>query len=232
MKKILSFILAFMALALPLKAQHFTLGPEVGYERAAFHIGNNQNKELSTHIGNGIRIGASASYEFSNGLFLRSALYYSHRGGAHLYDIDDNNRLPYVKDLYLRTTDFLTLPLTLGYELDFCSKWGVGIEAGGYISTGLGMGNSFFDLTNNEGSAGSVFKDSQFTVATQDGSDRTLVTLKASDRTDAGCVFGAHLRYDKIKLRATYQLGLCKTIYDMAAPRTFTISLSYDFKLR
>ncbi|MDE6561869.1 MAG: PorT family protein [Muribaculaceae bacterium] len=229
--KILAAGIVMTGSSLSLQAQHFTLGPEVGYERAAIHIGDTQNKGLSTHTGNGIKIGASAAYDFDNGLFLRSGLYYSHRGGAHLYGLNDTQRFPQVKDIFLKTTDFLTLPLTVGYELPFSTKWGVGVEAGGYIASGLGMGNSFFDLTNNEGSAGSVFKDSQFTVATPDGSDRTRVTIKGSDRIDAGCVFGAHIRFDRIKLRATYQLGLCKTIYDLAMPRTFTLSLAYDFQL-
>ncbi|MDE6547700.1 MAG: PorT family protein [Muribaculaceae bacterium] len=229
--KILAAGIVMTGSSLSLQAQHFTLGPEIGYERASIHIGDTQDKGLSTHTGNGIRIGATAAFEFGNGLFLRSGLYYSHRGGAHIYDINDNPRFPNVKDLFLKTTDFLTIPLTLGYELPFSSKWGVGVEAGGYIASGLGMGNSFFDLTNNEGSAGSVFKDSQFTVATPDGSDRTKVTVKGSDRIDAGCIFGAHIRFDRIKLRATYHLGLCKTIYDLAMPRTFTLSLAYDFKL-
>ena len=229
--KILAVSIAMIFPFLSLQAQHFTLGPEVGYERAGYHSRNNQDKGLSTHTGNGIRIGATAAYEFSNGLFLRSGFYYSHRGGAHLYGINDSQRFPHVKDILLKTTDFMTLPLTVGYELPFCSRWGVGIEAGGYIASGLGMGNSFFDLTNNEGSAGSVFKDSQFTVATPDGSDRTRVTVKGSDRIDAGCLFGAQIRLDRIKLRATYQLGLIKTIYDIAIPRTFTLSLAYDFKL-
>ena len=233
MKKILSLIFSIstMVMALPIKAQHITVGPEVGYERAHHQISGSHYKDVTTRPGDGIRIGATAAYEFGNGLFLRSGLYYSHRGGAHLYGINDTQRFPHVKDIFLKTTDFLTIPLTVGYELPFSSRWGVGVEAGGYIASGLGMGNSFFDLTNNEGSAGSVFKDSQFTVATPDGYDRTKVTVKGSDRIDAGCVFGAHIRFDRIKLRATYQLGLCKTIYDLAMPRTFTISLAYDFKL-
>ena len=233
MKKILSLIFSIstMVVALPIKAQHFTVGPEVGYERTYHQISGSHYNDVTTRPGDGIRIGATTSYEFSSGIFLRSGIYYSHRGGANLYGINDSQRFPQVKDINLKTTDFMTLPLTVGYELPFCSRWGVGIEAGGYIASGLGMGNSFFDLTNNEGSAGSVFKDSQFTVATPDGSDRTRVTVKGSDRIDAGCFFGAQIRLDRIKLRATYQLGLIKTIYDIAIPRTFTLSLAYDFKL-
>lgn len=233
MKKILTLIIAYMTIALPssLQAQHFTVGPEIGYERAAFHIENPQSNGSSTHTGNGIRIGAAVAYEFNNGLFLRSGLSFSHRGGAKILGIHDNQRLPFVKNLELKHTDFLTLPLTVGFELPFCQQWGIGIEAGGYLASGLGSGSSHFNLSNNEGSAGSVFKDSQFTVATPDGNDRTPVTIKGSDRIDAGCLFGAHVRFNRIKLRATYQLGLCKTIYDMAMPRTFTLSLAYDFKL-
>lgn len=232
--KITKIIAASIAVAiapLSLQAQHFTVGPEIGYERAAFHIDNSQGKGVSTHTGNGIRIGAAVAYEFGNGLFLRSGLSYSHRGGAKILGIDDNQRLPFVRNLELKNTDFLTLPLSVGYELPFCQRWGVGIEAGGYLASGLGMGGSHFNLTNNEGSAGSVFSDSHFTVATPDGSDRTPVTINGSDRMDAGCLFGAHVRFNRIKLRASYQLGLCKTIYDMAMPRTFILSLAYDFKL-
>ncbi|MDE5585938.1 MAG: PorT family protein [Muribaculaceae bacterium] len=233
MKKNLSLIFSIitMAWALPMQAQYFTVGPEVGYERANHKISGSQYKDVTARSGDGIRIGAAASYVFNNGLFLRSGLYYSHRGGAHLYGLSDNKRFPYVKDIKLKTTDFLTLPLTIGYELTFCEKWGVGIEAGGYVASGLGMGHSFFKCTNNEGSAGSVFDDSLFTVGTPDGYDREKVTINGSDRIDAGCTFGAHVRFDRFRLRANYQLGLCKTIYDMAIPRTFTLSLSYDFKL-
>ncbi|MDE5870824.1 MAG: PorT family protein [Muribaculaceae bacterium] len=233
MKKIFTFIIAIVAIAagLPTQAQYFTVGPEVGYERAHHQISGSQYKDVTTRPGDGIRVGGTASYIFKNGLFLRSGLYYSHRGGARMYGVNDSKKFPHVKDIQLKTTDFLTLPLTIGYELPFCSGWGVGIEAGGYVASGLGMGNSFFKCSNNEGSAGSVFDDSLFTVATPDGYDREKVTVKASDRIDAGCAFGAHVSFNRIKLRASYQLGLCKTIYDMAIPRTFTISLSYDFKL-
>ncbi|MDE6637143.1 MAG: porin family protein, partial [Muribaculaceae bacterium] len=136
MKKILTLIIVFMAIALPssLQAQHFTVGPEVGYERAAYHIVNNRDKGVSTHVGNGIRIGAAVAYEFSNGLFLRSGLSYSHRGGAHISGIDDQQRFSFVRNIELKNTDFMTIPLTLGYELPFCQRWGVGIEAGGYLA--------------------------------------------------------------------------------------------------
>ena len=229
--KVISASIAMAVAPLALQAQHFTVGPEVGYERAAYHIGNHRDNGVSTHAGNGIRIGAAVAYEFSNGLFLRSGLSYSHRGGVHISDIDDQQRFPVVRNIELKNTDFMTLPLTLGYELPFCNRWGIGIEAGGYLASGLGNGSSHFSLTNKEGSAGSVFNGSQFTVATPDGYDRTPVTIKGSDRIDAGCMFGAHVRFNRIKLRATYQLGLCKTIYDMAIPRTFILSLAYDFKL-
>lgn len=233
MKKIFTFFFAILAIAaaLPAQAQYFTVGPEVGYERANHQISGSLNNDVTARSGDGIRVGATASYVFNNGFFLRSGLYYSHRGGAHIYGVDDSKRLPYVKDIYLKTNDYLTLPLTAGYEIPFCSKWGVGVEAGGYIASGLGMGNSFFDLTNGFGSAGSVFDDSKFTIPTPDGTNLLPVTVKGSDRIDAGCLFGAHVRFNRFKLRASYQLGLCKTIYDMAIPRTFTLSLSYDFKL-
>ena len=233
MKTIFTFIIASMAItvALPTQAQYFTIGPEVGYERAYHRITGSKYKDVITRPGDGIRIGATATYAFRNGLFLCSGLYYSHRGGAHLYGFNDNKRFPHVKDIQLKNTDFLTLPLTIGYELPFCSRWGVGIEAGGYVASGLGIGNSFFACSNNEGSAGSVFKDSDFTVATPDGLDRIRVTIKGSDRIDAGCAFGAHVRFNRIKLRARYQLGLYKTIYDMVTPSTFSVSLAYDFRL-
>ncbi|MDE6786878.1 MAG: hypothetical protein K2J46_07570 [Muribaculaceae bacterium] len=229
--KIIAASIAMAVAPLSLRAQHFTVCPEVGYERAAYHIGNNREKGESTHAGNGIRIGAAVAYEFSNGLFLSSGLSYSHRGGAHIYGIDDQQRIPFVRNLELKNTDFMTIPLTFGFELPFCKRWGVGMEAGGYLASGLGSGSSHFNLTNNEGSAASVFKDSQFTVASPDGSDRLRVSIKGSDRIDSGCIFGAHIRFNRIKLRSTYQLGLCKTIYDMAIPRTFILSLAYDFKL-
>ncbi len=233
MKRIFTFIIAIMAITtgLPTQAQYFTIGPEVGYERANHQINGYQYKDVTAYSGNGIRLGATASYVFKKGLFLRSGLYYSHREGTRMYDLNDNKRFPHIKDIQLKTTDFLTLPLTIGYELPFCSRWGVGIEAGGYVASGVGRGSSFFKCSNSEGSAGAVFKDSEFTVATPDGLDRERVTVKASDRIDAGCTFGAHVRFNRIKLRASYQLGLCKTIYDMAIPRTFSVSLSYDFKL-
>ncbi len=229
--KIIAASVAMAIAPLSLQAQHFTVGPEVGYERAAFHVVNSQSKGASTHTGNGFRIGAAVAYEFNNGLFLRSGLSYSYRGGAHIHGIDDNQRLPFVKNLKLKHTDFLTVPLTVGYELSLCQRWGVGIEAGGYLAPGLGMGGSYFHLTNNEGSAGSVFDDSHFTIASPDGTDRMPITINGSDRIDVGCLFGAHVRFNRIKLRASYQLGLCKTIYDMAMPRTFILSLAYDFTL-
>ena len=233
MKRIFTLLFAFMAIAagVPTHAQYFTVGPEIGYERANHQISGSQYKDVTARSGDGLRVGATASYVFQKGLFLRSGLYYSHRGGGRLYGFNDSKTFPHVKDIQLKTTDFLTLPLTIGYELPFCCGWGVGIEAGGYVSSGLGMGNSFFECSNNEGSAGSVFKDSDFTVATPDGIDRTRVTVKASDRIDAGCTFGAHVRFNRFKLRASYQLGLCRTIYDMAIPRTFYVSLAYDFRL-
>lgn len=223
--------MTIMAFTMTCEAQNIIIGPEVGYERTNIHIPGNQYEGVSSHAGNGFRIGANASYGFGNGIFIQSGIYYSLRGGSHIYGINGRNPFPYVRNIHLKRTDFLTLPLTVGYELPFCSKWGVGIEIGGYVGTGLGSGSSFFKCTNGEGSAGSVFDDSLFTVGTPDGYDREKVTINGSDRIDAGCTFGAHVRFDRFRLRANYQLGLCKTIYDMAIPRTFTLSLSYDFKL-
>ena len=220
-----------MMMGFPLSAQNFFVGPEIGYERVHYQISGSKHADVATHSGNGIRVGARVAYTFSNNLFLRSGLYYSCRGGAHIYGIDNSQRLPYVKDIHLKTTDCLTLPIAIGYEIPFCSKWGIGIEAGGYIASGLGGGSSFFRCVNGEGSAGAVFDDSFFTVAIPDSDRRENVMIKGSDRIDAGCLFGAHVRFNSIRLRASYQLGLCKTIYDMAMPRTFTLSLSYDFKL-
>lgn len=220
-----------MMMAFPLSAQNFTVGPEIGYERVQYKISGSKHTDVATHSGNGIRVGAIVVYTFSNNLFLQSGLYYSYRGGTYIYGIDDSHRLPYVKDIHLKTTECLTLPIAVGYEIPFCSKWGIGIEAGGYIASGLGGGSSFFRCANGEGSAGEVFDDSHFTVAIPDSDRRENVMIKGSDRIDAGCFFGAHVRFNSIRLRASYQLGLCQTIYDMAIPRTFTLSLSYDFKL-
>ena len=117
MKKIFTAILTTMGIAtvLPMQAQYFTVGPEVGYERAHHYVSDSHHHGVTTRPGDGIRIGAAAAYHFGYGLSLGSGLYYSHRGGAHLYGIDDSDRLPYVKDLFLKDTDYLTLPLTLGY---------------------------------------------------------------------------------------------------------------------
>lgn len=230
MKKIFSLILG-LTMVTSLQAQNTILSPEVGYERAALQVDGNLCENITAHVGNGLRIGASAAYEFKNHLLLRSGLFYSHRGGTDLRGVDDITRLPHVKNVHLKTTDFLTIPLTVGYDLFYNAKWGFGIETGGYLATGLGMGNAFFDCINGEGSAGSVFKDSQFTVATPDGMDRLRVSVKGSDRVDTGLNFGLNVRFDKIKIRATYQLGLNKTIFDIAKPRTVVLTLAYDFKL-
>ncbi len=218
-------------MALSVRAQNVIVSPEVGYERASLHVNGSEHMDITTKTGNGLRIGASVAYEFKNNLLLRSGLSYSYRGGSHIYNLNNIPRLPYVKNVQLKTTEFLTIPLTIGYELSLSSKWGVGIEAGGYIATSIGMGNAFFDCTNGEGSAASVFKDSQFTIATPDGTDRNRVDVKGSDRIDTGLNFGVNVRFDRIKLRANYQLGMHKTIFDMGMPRIFTVSLAYDIKL-
>lgn len=233
MRKILLIFVVCIAnlMVTTMRAQCFIISPEIGYERVGLNISGNQNQELRLHAGNGLRFGAAAAYKFKNRVFLQSGLYYSHRGGAHLLGIENDSRLPFVKDIRLKTMDFLTLPLTVGYEIAIDGRWGIGLEAGGYMASGVGLGSSFFGCINGEGSAGSIFKDSHFTVASQHGSNRENVTINGSDRMDTGWMVGANVRFDKFKLKATYQFGLLKTIYDMATPRTFTVSLAYDFEL-
>lgn len=233
MKKIFILAIAMIAMAsgLSVKAQSFTVSPEIGFERMGYHVGDSKEKGITTHTGNGIRIGASVTYGIDCGLNFRSGLFYSHRGGGHLYNVNEPSRLPFVRDLQLRTTDFLTLPLTVGYRLRLYRHLTAGVEAGGYIASGLGQGNSFFNCTNGENNGGSVFDDSTFTLATPDGTNREAVAIKGSGRIDAGCLFGVHISFHRFTLRGTYQLGLCKTFYDMAMPRTLTISLAYDFRL-
>ena len=231
MKRNFIFFLAFIAIALTAQAQYFTIGPEVGYERASLHVGSSKNERITIHTGNGFTIGASAAYKYGNGLFLQSGLRYSRREGTRLYGVSSRSQFPFVKDIEVNTSEFLTIPLTVGYELPIGSNWGIGIKAGGYWSVGLGKGSSFFRCTNGEGSSGSVFDDSLFTVGIPDSDRREKVTINGSDRIDAGCLFGGHIRFKHIKFHASYQLGLCKTIYNMAMPRTITISLSYDFRL-
>lgn len=225
------FALVFAFSPFTMRSQKFTVSPEIGYERTTYHIADSKNNGIGTHIGNGLRLGASAYYTVSNYVFFQSGLYYSHRGGVHMYGVERTGRFPFVKDVKLTTMDFLTLPLTVGYEIGMYSKLRIGISAGGYISSGIGMGNAYFRCTDGEGSAGSIFRDSEFTVSTADGSDRTRITVAGSDRIDSGLMFGAHLRFKNIRLRASYQLGLRKTIFDLGMPRTAAISLAYDFNL-
>ena len=73
MKKNLSLIFSIitMAWALPMQAQYFTVGPEVGYERANHKISGSQYKDVTARSGDGIRIGAAA------------------------YGLSDNKRFPY-----------------------------------------------------------------------------------------------------------------------------------------
>ena len=229
MKRIyVTAIFCFMLAILPMKAQYFTLGPEVGYERANLQTSCDG---LSTKSGNGFRIGAVAAYNFRNGLFLQSGLAYSHRDHTKIYNVSGLSQFPHVKDIEVRRMEFLTLPLTVGYELSLPKGWGIGVEAGGYVGVGLSDGSTLFRNDGQESSGGSLFEDSTWTFYNEATDNREPVTIKASDRIDAGVTMGGHIRFRQIRLRAYYQLGLNKTIYDIAMPRTFVLSLSYDFKL-
>ena len=228
---VILFILVICSV-LPVKAKHFTIGPEIGYERSNYHLaGKKVSDMISAQSGNGFRIGVSVTYDFENDLFIQSGLTYSQREGAKLLNIENPVYFPHIKNIDLNKTQFLTVPLSVGYEFRLLKKWGVALEAGGYIASGLGDGSSHFSCNGYEGSAGSIFQDSKFTINDPENSDRIPVTIDKSNRIDTGLLFGGHIRFNNIRLRASYQLGLVKTIYDIAIPRTFTLSVCYDFRL-
>lgn len=231
MKKTLRVLMAMLAILTCATgyAQNFTLGPEVGYTHSSYAL---NNKQMSSSGSNGFRIGANATYEFSNRLFLQSGLYYDYNSGGGLNNIGTAKDFhPYIKAVELKKSEFITLPLEVGYEFQLPSNFGIGIEAGGYIATAIGGGSSHFQMTNGEANGGSLFDKSSFTYFNKDTNTRDKVEINGSDRIDSGFIFGGHIRYHNIRLRAAYQLGLARTIYDIAKPRTLTLTLIYDFKL-
>lgn len=229
---LLTAVLFAVASTMSLHAQYFTVGPEVGYERANLHAASDEaSGRMSAKSGNGFRIGAVASYHFKSGLFLHAGLSYSHRESAAVYGTDGVGSLPFVKDVKIRNMEFLTLPVTVGYEIGLAHGWAVGVEAGAYVGAGLGNGSVMFTNSDGEGNAGSLFGKSEFTHYDTSTGRREPVTIDGSDRIDAGFAFGGNVRFRSVRLRALYQLGLNKTIYDIAVPRTFVLSLCYDFRL-
>ena len=214
---------------LPTMANFFTIGPEAGYEHAGYHSGIDG---INTGSGNGFRIGANATYNMANGIFLQSGLYYSHRNGGTLGNIAGKSHFPtFVREVELRRMEYITLPLSIGYEFSLPHGFAIGVSAGGYVAAGVGRGSTYFRLTDGESNGGSLFGKTGFTHYVAETDSREHVTIKESGRIDAGVLVGANVRYNAFELKAYYQIGLNKTIYDIAMPRTFGLALSYNFRI-
>lgn len=223
------FLFAIIMGYAPGKAQLFSIAPEVGYIHTSYRT---SDTNVSTDGGDGYRIGALVKYNVANGIFMQAGVNYSHVCSGQLNKVNGVAQMPiFVNDVKLKRAEYLTIPFTVGYEFKLPASFGIGLEAGEYIACGLRDGSTLFKCTGQESSGGSLFKHSSFTHYDSDSNKMEPVTINGSDRIDAGLVFGGHIRYRQIRLRATYQLGLVKTIYNIAAPRTFVLSLTYDFKL-
>lgn len=214
---------------MPLKAQKFSIGPEIGYESDRY---KSHNKNVSTSNGNGFRIGVNANYNFKDGWFLNAGFAFSHREGAKLKGVSGVGIFPtFVRNVEINKAEYLTLPIVVGYKFTLPHHFGIGLDAGGYISTGIGSGSTQFKLTDQEKNGGSLFHESTFTHYNPESNARDHVTIDASKRIDSGIVIGGRIYYRELCLRAYYQFGLTKTIYDVATPWTCGLSLSYNFEI-
>lgn len=226
----LIFTLLFVSLVSMLsEAQRFTLGPEAGYVYAGYRT---SLKEVGASNGNGFSLGISAMYNFTNGVFLQSGLSYSYINGGSLNNVGDKGKMPKcISDVDLVRIDYLTLPLAVGYEFKFPSGFGIGIKLGGYVATGIDRGSTVFRVEKPNSNGGFLFKDSSFAHYDPETDKVELINVEGSNRIDSGVLYGVNARYKQIRLSACYQMGLVKTIYDIARPSTITLSLAYDFNL-
>lgn len=228
-KYLISMLLMF-ACCLTATADHFTIGPEAGYEHAAYHA---CEKGVDASGANGFRVGVNATYNLSNGMFIQSGLYYSMINGGNLNNIAGKSHFPpFVSNVEIRRAEYLTFPLSIGYEISLPHNFAVGINAGGYIAGGIGDGSTYFRLTDNEGNGGALFGKTEFTHYVEESNSREPVTINKSGRVDAGILLGANVRFKDLELKVFYQLGLNKTIYDIAIPRTCGLALAYNFRLK
>lgn len=213
-------------------ADYFTVGPEVGYEHVSYHA---SDQTIGTKGGNGFRIGANATFVMNNGIFIQSGLYYSLKGagdGGKLLNIAGKAQFPtFVKEVELRRIEYLTLPLTIGYEFQLPRNFAIGLNAGGYIASGIGDGSTYFILTDNEENGGNLFDKTEFTHYNPDTNSREPIVIKKSGRIDAGIIVGANVKFKDIQLKVFYQIGMNKTIYDIATPNTLGLALAYNFRL-
>lgn len=128
--------------------------------------------------------------------------------------------------------EFLTLPVTVGYTLKI-NKFALGVRAGGYFGLARMPGSScILYMDNGDGNGSDIFRSTIYSYMGSPETVPTTIFIKRSSPVDAGFAFGASISYWKFKLRADYQLGLNKTIFDMAAPRTFALSLAYEIDLK
>lgn len=216
----------------PANADYFTVGPEVGYEHVSYQA---SDQTIGTKGGNGFRIGANATYVMTNGIFFQSGLYYSLKGagdGGKLLNIAGQAQFPsFVKEVELRRIEYLTIPLTIGYLFQLPRNFAVGLNAGGYIASGIGNGSTNFILTDNEKNGGDLFDDTEFTHYNPNTNSREPIVIKKSGRIDAGIIVGANVKFKDIQLKVFYQIGMNKTIYDIATPNTLGLALAYNFRL-
>ncbi len=213
-------------------AQYFTVGPEVGYERTNLQIGGlNAKHDITTKGGNGYRIGVIGAYHFPNSVFIETGISYENRRGK-IGNCSNVPRIPYADNIKINRAEFMTLPIMAGYELKFNQHLRLGVSTGPYLSIAIGDGNTYINSwSTNQGDGGPLFTDNTRNIFVNSDSSPEKITIKGSDRIDAGAVFCAYISWHDVRLRALYQFGMVRTIYNMAIPRTFSIGVAYNFKI-
>ncbi len=224
----LSFLLLiFFHISCLAEGNGIRVSPFFGYERDNYATSGS----CTSKSGGGFRFGSTIAYTIAKNLDVETGVIFSHQEHRKFFNVNSPDRLPLIDNIELRKTHFFTVPLSVGFSIPIIKHLKVGVRGGGYFGVGLGKGSSIFSSNYNFGTEGVVFDSTSFSIYDPILHQIIPYDIYPSSRYDSGLLFGGNISYRSVTLRVDYYLGLMKTIFDIATPRTLSICCAYDINL-
>jgi hypothetical protein len=140
MKTIKPYLLAIVSLSFGYTSngQSLHIRPELGVNFAKERIESNAQwarKEYSTQFKPGIRAGVNVKIFVKNGLFVEPGFFYSMKGFKKNNMVVGTSTLPviFTKCDLTYSTDYLEIPVNLGYDLELAKGGNIAIAVGPYM---------------------------------------------------------------------------------------------------
>lgn len=207
-------LIVFLAVCSLAFSQEWNFGAEAGFVHNRL-----KTEDYSSQPLNGFKFGVSANLILRNKIAFESGVSYIRKGGKVSFQEKNGMYSQGIQSIRFAQMDYIHVPLTIGYKINFLNQISIIPEAGGYFAVGV-SGDSFVSRYD---SFSQPYESRVSTFSNGYGKP-----YRPCNRVDGGLSFALKLKWSNYEIKATYDLGMATaTYYGNGKLRTLSVTFGY-----